>query len=130
MQRKSSTLVLSFSNAPGVHCSTTLQKGWLVSSWYLPEGQAVHSWALLIVEYVPAGQGRHRESSRLVLSASNCPGVHWTLVLQNGWLVLSWYLPEGQTVHSRSLLIAVYLSAGQGSQATELMNWPGMQSAQ
>ena len=84
LQRESSTLVLSFSNVPGVHCSTTLQKGWLVSSWYLPEGQTVHSWALLIVEYLPAGQGRHRESSRLVLSASNCPGVHWTLVLQNG----------------------------------------------
>jgi hypothetical protein len=84
LQRESSTLVLSFSNVPGVHCRTMLQNGWLVSTWNLPDGQAVHTWALVVAEYVPDGQGRHRASSRLVLSASNWPGVHLTLVSQYG----------------------------------------------
>ena len=115
---------------PAAHTACSLQKVLPAKAWNWPSAHESHEAAFRLPENFPAGQSSHRSSRLLLLSLSHVPGVHWTLVLQNGWLVLSWYLPEGQTVDYCSLLIAVYLSAGQGSQAVELMNWPGMQSAQ
>jgi hypothetical protein len=115
---------------PAAQVVCAMQNVLPASLWNSVAPHAMQAATLLSPEYCPVGHSRQRSGVLLVLSLSYCPGTHWTLTEQNGWPVRSWYLPEGQTVHSRPLLLAVYLSAGQGSQAVELMNWPGMQSAQ
>jgi prepilin signal peptidase PulO-like enzyme (type II secretory pathway) len=100
-QRSGVFRLLSDSYCPGVHATFALQNGWPLLGWYLLAGQAVHAWALVVSEYLSAGHSWHLVSSRLLLSDSNCPGMHCTLTSQNGWPLLSWYLLAGHAVQTK-----------------------------
>jgi hypothetical protein len=76
------------------------QKTWPDNGWFVLGKQLVQLAAFSNPENLPGGQETHRESSKLALSFSNVPGVHWSFTLQNGWPVCSWYLPAGHDAHA------------------------------
>jgi hypothetical protein len=76
----------------------------------------VHAGALVVPEYIPAGQATQRSSTLLDVSDSYVPGVHCVLTEQNGWPVCSWYLPVGHVMHSGALDELEYFPATQGMQ--------------
>jgi hypothetical protein len=85
----------TFEPAAQVVCAMqNVLPAWL---WNSVVPHAMQAATLLSTEYCPGGHNRQRSCVLRVLSMLYWPGVHWTLTEQNGWPVLSWYFPSGQS---------------------------------
>jgi hypothetical protein len=108
---------------PAAHVEWSLQVVLPDWPWNCPLPHGVQLAAFATSEYLPAEQTTQRSGKTLVLSASCVPGLHGCFVSQNGWPVLSWYLPSGHAVQIR-LVAFENSSTKQPVQVRSLLSLP------